>query len=165
MDDLRPRIQRAQELLRTVRHTAMSTVNADGSPHNSPYFFMHNNTLTRLYWGSHPDSMHSQNILRTGQLFVVLFDAFGQGGGLYIRAEHGRIAQDAELEESLAVHNMLRAKQNKSPLTSEYYKGSSPQRMWIAEITNLWINYATRDSNGHIIQDMRQEITAADLLG
>jgi hypothetical protein len=159
------RIERARTLLQTVRHAAMATVNADGSPHNTPYFFMHNRALTRLYWGSHPDSQHSQNILRTGQLFVVLFDAFERGGGLYIRAEHGRIAKDSELTEALTVHNTLRAKENKPALTREYYENASPPRMWIADITGLWVNYAERDAQGHIIRDMRAEVTAADLLG
>jgi hypothetical protein len=142
----------------------MATVNEDGSPHNTPYFFLHDDKLTRLYWGSHPDSQHSQNILRTGQLFVVLFDSFGRGGGLYIAANHGRIAEGTELDDALMIHNNYRLRNDKPALTKDYYEGDAPQRMWIADITKLWTNYAERDEQGLIVRDHRHEISTEALL-
>lgn len=59
-------IDRAKELLRTVRHAAMATVNADGTPHNTPFFLILDPELKRVYFGSHPHSVHSQNVVRTG---------------------------------------------------------------------------------------------------
>jgi predicted pyridoxine 5'-phosphate oxidase superfamily flavin-nucleotide-binding protein len=35
---IRQRIERARELLHTVRHVALATVNEDGSLHNAPVF-------------------------------------------------------------------------------------------------------------------------------
>lgn len=36
--DFKERVKRAQELLVTAKHVAIATVNADGSPHNTPVF-------------------------------------------------------------------------------------------------------------------------------
>lgn len=159
---IQDRIQRAKELLK-VRHASMATVNEDGSPHNSPYRFMYSPDLTKLYWGSHPDSLHSQNILRTGQLFVAVYDAF-ERGGLYIKATNGHIAEDDELTEALAAHNKLRAENNEKPIDRDYYKGNSPQRMWVADITELSINYSKKDPQGMLTRDLRHNILSSDLL-
>jgi len=161
--DLNKRILRAKELLATIKHAAMATVNADGSPHNTPYLFMHDPELKYLFWGSDTRSLHSVNVLRTGQIFVVLYDAL-QRGGLYIKAQNGRTLSGKELDKALAIHNTIRAKENKDPLDAEYYSTTPTRKMWAAEITNLWVNTAERDSLGRVIRDGRIEITRADLL-
>ena len=164
MDDLiTARIERAKWLLVHAKHAAIATVNDDLTPHNSPYFFMASPDLKELYWGSHPASQHSRNILRTGQLFVVLYEA-GKGGGLYIRAGKGRIAEGDELVRALERHNQLNTRHQKISLPLEYYEGHSPQRMWIADTEQFWINAAKRDSLGLIIQDLRLEVKRIDLL-
>jgi hypothetical protein len=160
---LAQQIERAKELLRTVRHAAMATVNADGTPHNSPYFFMRDDRLEHLYWGSHPESIHSQNILRTGRLFVVLYDAQVRGG-LYVEAANGHPVEGDELVTALAVHNALRAKEGRSPIPQAYYQGDSPQRMWMADVGRLWVNGTLRDADDLVVRDIRTEITAVDLL-
>jgi hypothetical protein len=157
------RIERARQLLATVKHAAMATVNDDGSPHNSPYLFMVSPDHRMLYWGSHPQSQHSLNILRTGQLFVVLYDAF-ERGGLYIEADNGRILKGKELTAGLAVHNALRAKYGSgASLTEEYYEHSQ-QRMWGAETRRFWVNKAERGADGLIVRDWRHEISREELL-
>ena len=157
------RIQRAKELLRTVRHASMATVNEDGSPHNTPFLFLHDDKLTYIYWGSHPDSQHSKNILRTGQIFVVVYDAI-ERGGLYIRAEGGHPLEGKEMDAALAVHNQFRAREKKSPLKLSYYTGNSPQRMWSAKTVEFWVVDDEKDANGHLIKDYRRKITVTDLL-
>src|SRR5882757_1777190 len=104
---LQEKIERAKELLSTVRHAAMATVNEDGSPHSTPYFFMRSEDLTHLYWGSHPDSQHSQNVARDGQIFMVLYDAI-ERGGLFIQANEAHATEGEELVEALKVHNARR---------------------------------------------------------
>lgn len=44
------KITRAVWLLDNVHHAAMATVNSDGTPHNTPYFFIRNKSLTELFW-------------------------------------------------------------------------------------------------------------------
>jgi len=156
-------VTRAKQLLTTIRHAAMATVNADGSPHNTPYFFMHSPDLQYLFWGSHPQSQHSQNVARTGQIFVVLYDA-QEHGGLYIRADDAHIAEGKELQIALTAHNKRRAAEGKDPLPIEYYRGDGPQRMYIATVRQLWMNASVRDENGLLIRDERVEISKGDLL-
>ena len=67
-EDLENKIKRAKELITTSRHISIATVNEDGSPHNSPVRFLYDPKLEYIYWGSHPDSIHSKNITKTGQL-------------------------------------------------------------------------------------------------
>jgi hypothetical protein len=162
-DDLQQRVERARELLKAVRHAAMATVNADGSPHNTPYLFMCSPDLQYLYWGSHPDSVHSQNVARTGQIFVVLYDSM-ERGGLYIRADGTHIAEDIELEAALKVHNNRRMAEGKDSLPIEYYQGENPQRMYIATVRQLWTVVPERDETGLLIRDCRVEITREQLL-
>ena len=156
------KIERARELLATVRHAAMATVNEDGSPHNTPYFFMCSADLMHLYWGTHPQSEHSKNVARTGKIFVALYDAY-ERGGLFIRATDARIAEGAELDEALAEHNRRRALEGKDPLPVSYYQGASPQRMYIATTQQFWVNDAERDSNGLVIRDIRREVSRKEL--
>ncbi|HSE61439.1 MAG TPA: pyridoxamine 5'-phosphate oxidase family protein [Candidatus Saccharimonadales bacterium] len=162
------RIQRARWLLKNSKHAAMATVNEDNTPHNTPYFFMASDDLQELYWGSHPDSVHSKNILRTGDLFVVLYEA-NERGGLFIRCTTGRIAEGEELERALKKHNELRARHGTKPLplkyyTLEYYTTESPQKMWVADAEKFWVNFAERDEQGRIVQDLRHEIDRSTLL-
>jgi hypothetical protein len=157
------RIDRAKELLQTVVHATMATVNEDGSPHNTPFMFLHDADLSHIYWGSHPDSQHSKNATRTGQIFVVLYDAI-ERGGLYIRANDAHMVTGAGLEIALDVHNAVRQSRGRGLLPLSYYSGDSPQRMWSAFIERMWVNGTTRGSDGNIIQDIRTEVTAADLL-
>lgn len=156
-------VKTVKELVFTTRHAAMATVNEDGSPHNTPYFFNYDEKLKHLYWGSHVESQHSQNISRTGELFVVVYDSAKFRGGLYIKAENGHIAQGEELDEALAVHNKFRAKEGKAPLEKSYYI-DTPQRMWKADVTKLWVLADERNEKGLLIRESRQEITAQELL-
>lgn len=141
----------------------MATVNEDNSPHNTPFRFLYKNDLSRIFWGSHPDSIHSQNILRTGQAFVVLYDTM-ERGGLYIKVADAKVLEGDELEEGLAVHNKARRSEGKSELLTDYYSGTSPQRMWSGDAVQFWVNGTERDNNDQIIRDIRTEVSREQLL-
>lgn len=155
-------IARAIQLLKETRHAAMATVNADGSPHNTPYFFMYDDSLQHLYWGSHPGSQHSKNVARTGQIFVALYDG-NQLGGLYIQAKNAHITEGEEFTAALAAHNAARARIGKDPLPREYYDNSE-QEMYAADIVAMWVNAAERNDEGRVVRDFRMPVTAQDLL-
>lgn len=161
--DLKTKIERAKELLTTSRHAAMATVNEDGSPHNTPFRFLYDPELKYIYWGSHPDSVHSMNVIRTGQVLIVLYDRT-QKGGLYIKGVDAHSLYGEELLEALKVHNSFRIKENLEPLSESYYAENKPQKMWRATITNLWVNYSETGSDGHLLKDGRLEIKKEDLL-
>jgi len=155
-------IDRAKQLISDCRHAAMATVNADGSPHNTPYFFIMDDARQKLFWSSHPQSQHSQNITRTGELFVVLFDAV-KSGGLYIAAKNGHKTAGSELRIALAAHNKRRAAWGKPSLDAALY-ADGPQHMYAADITDLWVNCTQRDAAGNFVRESRQSITPQDLL-
>jgi hypothetical protein len=161
--DLENRIKRGKELMLTSRHISLATVNEDSSPHNSPVKFLYDPEIENIFWGSHPESIHSRNITRTGQVFAVLFDRKEQGG-LYFKCENAHQLSGQELEIALKIHNESRLKDGKDTLPLSYYTGDNPQRMWGARITNLWVNGAARDENGRLLKDTRMEVSAKDLL-
>jgi hypothetical protein len=149
--DVSAQLTRAVELLSTVRHATMATVNADGSPHNTPFFFLYSPDLRYIFWGSHPAALHSQNVARTGQIFVVLYDAV-ERGGLFIRADEARAVEGDELVEG------------KDPLPISYYQGDKPQRMYRAATQQFWTNGSERDEQGLLVRDVRFEIGREQLL-
>lgn len=156
-------IRRGRWLLDNIKHAAMATVNSDNTPHNTPYLFMKSDDLKELYWGSNLISLHSQNIERTGEAFIVLYEA-NAGGGLYIKCQHAQIAAGVELGRALSVHNKVRAKYGKEPLPKSYYQEPSEQRMYIADTIEFWVNYAERDENGLILEDKRVSVSREQLL-
>lgn len=151
------KLNRAKELIYTSRHIALATTNTDGSPHNSPVRFFYDEKLENIYWGSNAEALHSQNVLRTGQMFAVLFDRI-EFGGVYMKCEGGHILDGNELEVGLQITNSSRAKEGKEKIDLDYYSAGSVQKMWSAKITTLWINMPVRDENGHILRDERVEL-------
>lgn len=157
-------VQRARDLIKTIRHAAMATVNKDGSPHNTPYFFMHDPGLTKLYWGSHKNSQHSKNVSRNPKIFVVLFDSYEQGkGGVYFTANDAHELSGDEFNAALQIHNQFRAKYGKDPLSMHYYTHSG-QRLYAARIQKVEIYHAERNEQGLIKEETRQEIDTTTLI-
>ncbi len=157
------KLNRAKELIHTSRHISLATTNADGSPHNSPVRFLYDEKLENIYWDSNVEALHSQNILRTGQIFAVLFDRM-EFGGVYMKCVDGHVLDGKELEVGLEIVNSARAKEGKEKITLDYYSAGSVQKMWSAKITNLWINMPVRDENGFILRDERVELGRFGLL-
>jgi general stress protein 26 len=157
------KLNRAKELIYTSKHIALATTNADGSPHNSPVRFLYDEKLENIYWSSNVEALHSQNILRTGQIFAVLFDRM-ENGGVYIKCVGGHILDGKELEAGLEITNSSRVKEGQEKIALDYYTADSAQKMWSAKITNLWINMPVRDENGFILRDERVELERSILL-
>lgn len=155
-------VNRAKQLLKTVRHAALATVNEDGSPHNSPVYFQYDSTLEHFYWGSSSKSRHSVNVARSGQVFLAIYEA-NAGGGLYISAA-AHMVEGEELEKGLSVLNVFRERDDRKPLDKMHYSGASPQRMYVAHTKKFWVNISERDKNDNIIKDYRQEVSREDLL-
>ncbi len=163
MEKLQLKTNRAKELIYTSRHIALATTNADGSPHNSPVKFLYDEKLENIYWGSNAEALHSQNILRTGQIFAVLFDRI-EFGGVYMKCEGGHILEGKELEIGLEITNISREKEGQQRINLDYYSAGSVQKLWSAKITNIWINMPVRDANGLILRDERVELDRNVLL-
>lgn len=163
MEILELKLNRAKELIYTSRHIALATTNTDGSPHNSPVRFFYDEKLENIYWSSNIEALHSQNILRTGQVFGILFDRI-EFGGVFIKCEGGHILDAKELEVGLEIVNCAREKEGQQKITLDYYASGSDQKLWSAKITNLWINMPVRDENDFILRDERIELERNSLL-
>jgi hypothetical protein len=155
------RVARAKELLGIVRHVAIATVNADGSPHNTPVFSTFGRDLT-LYWASGAQAQHSQNITRDSRVFIVLFDSLERGGGLYVQANAEVLEDVADIEPALAIINANRARWNRPPVTADDYTGD--QRLYRAIFQKAWVNVTERDQEGQVTSETRREVTPHDLL-
>lgn len=154
------RLQRAKELLKTIRHAALATVNLDGSPHNSPVFAAWDKDLN-FYWASGRTTQHSKNIAHDGRVFVAIFDSVGQGGGLYVQACASVVGKD-ELLPALKVVNARRAAFGRDAAKMSLYTGEGPQRLYKAIYEKAWVN-VTKKRNGEIIGEYRQEVAPLDL--
>lgn len=156
----------AKNLLKTVRHAAYATTNQDGTPHNSPLMLIYNEDLTKLYIGSHTESLHCKNLVRTGKAFVVVYDSFTKGqGGIYITGENAHKCESDELVEALRVHNATRARYGSKPIDISFYQTAEPfQRMYSIDIAKIEIYSAIRGEDGIITSEARVEVDAKDLL-
>ncbi len=161
-------IELAKNLLKTVRHAAYATMNEDCTPHNSPLMLIYNEDLSKLYIGSYTESLHTKNMLRTGETFVVLYDSFTKGqGGVYITGVNAHECEGDELVEALRVHNSFRAKYNSKPIDIEYYKVPKPsQRMYGIDIAKIEIySFVRGREHGFMVSEARVEVGPKDLLG
>src|SRR5574343_1902294 len=163
MNILESKINRAKELIQTSKHISLATTNEDGSPHNSPVRFFYDDKLENIYWSSNIETLHSQNILRTGQIFAVIYDRI-ETGGVYIKCENGHVLEGSELEIGLDVVDSARVKGGQQEVNSNYYSPENLNKLWSVKISNLWINMPVRDENGHILKDERFELDRGILL-
>ena len=163
MDNITKSLEQACDLLKTVMFATMATVNDDGSPHSSPFFVIYDDKLDHIFWGSHPESIHSKNIKRTGEVFFSIYNSHKYSTGIYIKAINGKSLVGEELENALVLHNTFRAKYNKSPIDLSYYI-NGPQQMWSADTVKFWINSRKEDENGRLVEDVRIEVRPQQLI-
>lgn len=165
-EDYLKQIDLAGRLLQTVRHAAYATVNADGTPHNSPLMLIYNEDLTRLYIGSYSESLHVKNLVRTGKAFAVIYDSFTKGqGGVYITGVNAHECAGDELAEALRVHNSVRAKHGSRPIETSFYESEKPsQRMYSIDIAKIEIYSVKRSKEGFIASEARIKVDAKALL-
>ena len=155
------RLVRARQLLAEIHHVAIATVNEDGSPHNSPVFMAFDNQL-RGFWASNQDSQHSRNIVRDGQVFLVIFDGRQGHGGLYIAAR-ARPLEGNDIQHGYDCLKQLKGKSYGDIGDANLFAGANPQRIYQAEPLHFWINASERNEQGMIIRDKRIEISLEQL--
>lgn len=147
--------QKARQILDKITYVTLATVNTEGSPWNSPVYYAADQELN-IYWSSHPESVHSQNIMRRGQVFAVVFDSTSQDGeGIYMEAQAKVVEDRAEISEALALLGRRRGK----PFNRiDKFMSPGPQRIFKAVPQRLWMNDADQDEEGDFIRDFRIEL-------
>jgi hypothetical protein len=151
-------IRSIKQTLSNVKYVSMATVNEDGSPHDSPVVFLYDKNFNYIYWGSHPESQHSKNILRTKRIFFVAYDSVEGSMGVYVKAEEGEITRGKNLTVALNVHNHFRNKWGKDSLSLGYYGENKPQKMWRAKVAKVWVNAYERGEDNRLVRDFKIEI-------
>jgi general stress protein 26 len=155
-------LERIREILTRIPHVALATVNEDGSPLNSPVFGTFNNEL-HFFWASSPRTTHSQNIMRSDQVFAVVFDSREGHGGLYLSGRAEQLDDDKHVDYAYALLQKAKSKFYGKMGSLERYKGEGPQRFYRLTPEQLWTNIATRDEDGAVIYDERVPIRHEDL--
>ena len=157
-------IAQARKLLQTARHAAMATVNAEDSPHNTPYYLLFEDDLSYFYWASKPEAMHSQNVERAGKAYVVIYDTHESSGGLYVQLEDAERVPGEDLDRAIASHTKARAKVGKAPVPKEQYDAMG-QVFYRARPVAFWVYAVERDPHTNfIVHEGRQQVSASDLL-
>jgi Pyridoxamine 5''-phosphate oxidase. len=157
------RIERVRELLMDIHHVPIATVNEDGTPHNSPVFMAFDEELNG-YWASHPFSVHSQNIAREGNVFIVVFDSREGHGGLFMEGTAHMLSDDQDIRESLELLQETKEGMYGTMGDISLYTGDSPQRIYRFKPTTAWVNESERNKDGVIIRDKRVEIPLSSLV-
>lgn len=128
----------AATILSQNRYATISTVDKNGKAWAAPVWYAYDEYYT-LYWWSAKDSQHSQNITRTGQVYITIYNSQapeGEGLGLYLRADAKEVA-DSELNQAIEIYNRTTTQ---FKLSQENTTGHAPTRLYQAAPTTLQIN-------------------------
>ena len=157
------KITRARELTHEIPHAVIATANSDGSPHNTPVFGAFDHDMN-FYWSSSPGSNHSRNIARSGQIFLVLLDTRQGNGCLYMAGAAEQLDGSVDFDHAYGLLAAAKAARSAPMATRETYDpANGTQRIYRAMPRKLWVSISTKDANGAVIHDQREEIPLAGL--
>ena len=92
----------AKEIIDSLIYLTLATVCEDNTAWNSPLYFTRDKDYN-FYFGSPKNTVHSQNIRRNGQGFVVIYDTTmpeGTGEGVYFTANIKELNKPNEIKEA-----------------------------------------------------------------
>ena len=157
------RHKKVRHLLAHIPHVAIATVTEEGLPHNSPVFGAFNDKL-HLFWASDPNAMHSHNIRRSGEVFVVVFDSHAGGDGLYFAGHAEELTDTAHFNYAYQLLTQAKARVGGRLGSRERYEGEGPQRLYRMVPEAVWINHIVKDDDGLIITDERVSLALDELI-
>jgi len=147
---------KALHVLDTISFATLATANTKGEPWNTPVFCAHDGFT--IYWCSHEESVHSQNIAANGRVFITIYNSKagpGEGLGVYLQA-HARVLKDeSEIRQAL---ELLGQRRGRPFQFIEKFMGDSPRHVYTAEPVAVWTNDANIDTDGDFIRDFRVEV-------
>ncbi|MCU0667354.1 MAG: pyridoxamine 5'-phosphate oxidase family protein [Patescibacteria group bacterium] len=143
-----------KQILQNVRYATISTVDDSPLPWAAPVWYVFDNALN-IYWWSPVESIHSQNILNNGNIYITIFDSTlpeGKGIGVYMKADATKLPAE-ETEDVIKIYN---ASTTIYKLNMNNCSGDAPTRLYKATPKQLWINDG-ETQNGFWV-DIRKEI-------
>jgi len=153
-------IQRAKEILQTIRYATVATANREGKPWNSPVSSVHDEELN-IYWFSDKSNQHSQNIRENADVFIVFYDSTvpeGAGEGVYIEA------QACELEDMEEIKKARKLKKGIEENDLTRFLGDGIRRVYKAVPQRIWLNDA-EEKEGIFVRDYRVELDLTAVKG
>ena len=145
---------KAQSILSRIYYATLSTVDPSGNPWNSPVYCAYDENYN-VYWGSHVESQHSQNIRANHKVFIVVYDSTvqpGDGEGVYIQAHVEEITDPAEIAKG---HKLLQDRRPNWYWKLEELQPDKPVHLFKAIPERIWMN-GEGEKNGQYI-DTRVE--------
>lgn len=88
----------ASAILKFNSYCTLSTASTDGTPWGSPVHFAYDEN--KIYWVSHSQAIHSQNLENNNKLFITIFDSrqaaetLGDRGAVYISTKATKLSGD-----------------------------------------------------------------------
>jgi general stress protein 26 len=153
-----------KELVKTVKHISLATVNEDGTPHNTPLFFAVDDKFEHVYFVSRSDSLHTLNFTRTGRGFAALYDSNIFKGGVYLTLKDGHKTLRSDQEKAAKVFNEALKKWDVKILKNDFYKDDGGYNLYSGRIARIEVYRADVDSDGKVIVERREEVSAKELI-
>lgn len=127
-----------REILDATCYVTLATADEAGTPWASPVFFAHDD-YRELYWVSHQDVRHSENIGVRKEIGCVVFDStqpINTGQAAYMSA----IAEPAvDLEHGMAVFSRGSIRWGGVEWGADRVSGSAPLRLYRAKVTAHYV--------------------------
>lgn len=147
--------QEAEAILNSIQYVTVATVDADGTPWNTPVAAYHFDSDYVLYWASWQGNQHSKNIRANGRAFVVVYDSTPfdnqPHAGVYMQGVASELTQEDDVMKAALVFG----DDAYNPSDGMQYLGDHPRRIYKFVPAKVWIN-SGGDINGEFI-DIRKE--------
>jgi Pyridoxamine 5'-phosphate oxidase len=134
----------AREVLDQIRYIVLGTIDEDGRTRTSPVYF-HPHRYQDLYWVSHPDTHHSQNLGRDDRLSGVVFDSTlvpGETQAVYVSGTAREVPVD-ELEQH--VPHAFDPDRGGRAFSVAELTGDADLRLWVLHVDSWEVHIAARD--------------------
>ena len=150
----------AARIIRAIEYITIATADADGQPWNTAVYSAFDSDL-RFYWASDRNAVHSTNIARNSNVFLVIYDSTvpaGTGEGVFVKAEAATLENTGEISHAL---ELLDRRAGEGSNTPEQFLGDMPRRVFAAQASQVWIN-GDGEKDGHFI-DIRIDVPVGEL--
>lgn len=145
---------KARTILDSICYATLSTVDPNGNPWNSPVYCAYDEHYN-VYWGSHVESQHSQNIRANHKVFIAIYDSTcepGTGEGVYIQAHVKELTNSDEITHA---HTLIQARRPSPYWKLAEVQPDKPVHLFQAIPERIWMNDEGEKDGQYI--DIRKE--------
>lgn len=147
-------LKKGKEIIEKIIYITIATVSKEGHPWVSPVYSAYDENYN-FFWVSARESRHSQNILASGEVAIVIYNSTvpeGTGEGVYMEAVAKELEDEAEIARAIAY---LYDRKNKPHRKAAEFMGSGPRRVYKAVPQKVWFKGSAKVGESY---DARVEI-------